>query len=313
MAGAQRCEYVWPDDLRGGGLRSLTRVLRDAVPRSGPFPPPREGPLVPVFACFDPLRDPRIDCLVLCDAPGATGRARLAEALAEAEDDKLELAFEQPFTLLERDGSVLGWGDAGPPVGAAPFGVGPGNVEGRRLAEAHLTACVAAGLAVSGMHAEALPGQWRYAIGPLAPLELGDSVLLSRWLLLRVAEEHGLCVSLDPMPVKGSWSSLRAHARFSTAEMRQAGGIERAKAAVERLAKRHADDGNADAGFTVRVAPAGAGDDPDAGAWLEDLRPPADADPFAVALGHVQAVVLDDQEAQAAAAKAAEKAAETAA
>jgi glutamine synthetase len=42
-----------------------------------------------------------------------------------------------------------------------------------------------AGLNISGINSEVLPGQWEYQIGPVGPLELGDEVHLSRWLLHR--------------------------------------------------------------------------------------------------------------------------------
>jgi hypothetical protein len=33
-----------------------------------------------------------------------------------------------------------------------------------------------------------MPGQWEYQIGPVGPLELGDEVMISRWLLHRLGE-----------------------------------------------------------------------------------------------------------------------------
>ncbi len=42
-----------------------------------------------------------------------------------------------------------------------------------------------AGLNISGINSEVLPGQWEYQIGPVGPLQLGDEVHLSRWLLHR--------------------------------------------------------------------------------------------------------------------------------
>jgi len=33
-----------------------------------------------------------------------------------------------------------------------------------------------------------MPGQWEFQIGPVGPLELGDEVMLARWLLHRLGE-----------------------------------------------------------------------------------------------------------------------------
>lgn len=42
-----------------------------------------------------------------------------------------------------------------------------------------------AGLDISGINSEVMPGQWEYQIGPVGPLEMADQVHLSRWLLHR--------------------------------------------------------------------------------------------------------------------------------
>jgi hypothetical protein len=39
-----------------------------------------------------------------------------------------------------------------------------------------------------------MPGQWEYQIGPVGPLELGDEVMISRWLLHRLGEWRALVV-----------------------------------------------------------------------------------------------------------------------
>jgi glutamine synthetase len=33
-----------------------------------------------------------------------------------------------------------------------------------------------------------MPGQWEFQIGPVGPLELGDEVMIARWLLHRLGE-----------------------------------------------------------------------------------------------------------------------------
>ena len=89
-----------------------------------------------------------------------------------------------------------------------PFycGVGSESVYGRPLAEKHMAACVAAGLGISGINAEVMPGQWEFQIGPVGPLEVGDEVMLARWLLHRLGEEYGIISTFNPKPVKGDWN-----------------------------------------------------------------------------------------------------------
>lgn len=72
---------------------------------------------------------------------------------------------------------------------------------GRTLAEAHLDACVRAGLTISGMNAETMPGQWEFQIGPGGAFEMPDHVMVARWLLHRIAEDMQVSVSFDPKPV----------------------------------------------------------------------------------------------------------------
>ncbi len=89
-----------------------------------------------------------------------------------------------------------------------PFycGVGAESVYGRPLAEAHMEACMKAGLNISGINAEVMPGQWEYQIGPVGALELGDETHLSRWLLHRLGEDFGIVCTFHPKPVKqGDW------------------------------------------------------------------------------------------------------------
>ena len=51
-------------------------------------------------------------------------------------------------------------------------GVGADEVFGRDVVEAHLEACLEAGLGISGINAEVMPGQWEFQVGPLSPLDV---------------------------------------------------------------------------------------------------------------------------------------------
>src|SRR5213076_2543347 len=130
--------------------------------------------------------------------------------------------LEQEYTFF--DGiKPLGWPDNGfpAPQGGYYCGVGADEVFGRPVVEAHLDNCLKAGLAISGINAEVMPGQWEFQVGPLAPLDVSDQLWIARWLLYRTAEDFGVSATLDPKPVKGDWNGAGAHTNFSTKAMRE--------------------------------------------------------------------------------------------
>ena len=65
---------------------------------------------------------------------------------------------------------------------------------GRAVCEAHYNACLYAGINISGINGEVMPGQWEYQCGGpgVDPLKASDHLWLSRWLLYRVGEDFGI-------------------------------------------------------------------------------------------------------------------------
>ncbi len=258
-----KAEYIWVD---GGQpthkLRSKTRVLdkgswlerRAELPEWG-FDGSSTGQatgehsdclLHPVFHCPDPIRgDDHL--LVLCevngadDLPHATNtRALLREVAERFADQEPLFGIEQEYTMFQ-GARPLGWPDGGYPAPQGPFycGVGADEVFGRPIVEQHLEACLAAGLTLSGINAEVMPGQWEFQVGPEDPLDVCDQLLIARWLLFRIGEDHDVSVSLDPKPVRGDWNGAGAHTNFSTRAMREEGGLAVIEAACDKLRARH--------------------------------------------------------------------------
>lgn len=332
---AQRAEYIWMDGLEGtkgpkfNEMRSKTKVLQTPVPvGSTDFPlwnfdgsstGQAEGRfsdciLKPVFTCPDPIRGGD-SVLVLCEVlnpdstPHATNTRRKVEELLSPEvlAEETLFGFEQEWTMWTKQGNVYGWPEGGYPHPQGPFycGVGAESVYGRDLVEEHMLACIQAGLKISGINAEVMPGQWEFQIGPAGPLETGDHVMIARWLLHRLGEKHGIMATFEPKPMAGDWNGTGAHTNYSTKSMREDGGIKAIEAAIERLSKKHSEhiacygignekrltgmhetanigtfrSGVADRGASIRiplpVSLAGKG-------YLEDRRPAANVDPYVV-------------------------------
>jgi glutamine synthetase len=116
----------------------------------------------------DPIRGaPHL--MIMCEVLSPNGephptntRAQLAALINDKVEAEAPLfGFEQEYTMLSQGtGRVLGWPEGGFPAPQGPFycGVGTNSVFGRPLAEAHMEACLAAGLTISGINAEVRAG-----------------------------------------------------------------------------------------------------------------------------------------------------------
>ena len=315
-------EYIWIDGQQPTAKhRSKARVLDDRTTEppvwgfDGSSTQQAEGHasdcvLNPVAVHPDPVRGPPHK-LVMCEVlntdmtPHPSNTRAMCEAIAAKYGEQEPwFGIEQEFTFF--DGiKPLGWPDNGfpAPQGGYYCGVGSDEVSGRPIVEDHMQACIEAGLEISGINAEVMPGQWEFQIGPLGPLEVADQIWIARWLLYRIAEEHGVSATLDPKPVKGDWNGAGAHTNFSTALMRENyQAIEAAAAALgthhdlhivnygdrieERLTGLHETFsykefkwGVSDRGASIRIP---WQVEVDGKGYLEDRRPNANMDPYVV-------------------------------
>jgi glutamine synthetase len=271
--------------------------------------------LQPVYSVPDTLRNPDgagDDVLVLCEvllpesfAPHPTNtRAECVEVAEKFAAHEPLFGIEQEYTFF-KEGRPLGFPPNGFPAPQAFYycGVGADEVYGRDVVEAHLEACLEAGIGISGINAEVMPGQWEFQVGPLSPLEVSDQLWMARYLLYRVAEDFGIAATLDPKPVKGDWNGAGAHTNVSTNAMRE--NYDAIIAACEAIGKRRQEHvevygagieerltglhetapwteysyGVSDRGASVRIP---WQVEVDKKGYIEDRRPNANMDPYVV-------------------------------
>ena len=279
--------------------------------------------LNPVMMKRDPLRADG-DVLVMCEVMNPDGsphesnaRALLRESAASCEAEEPWFGIEQEYTLFDGE-RPLGFplqGGFPAPQGQYYCGVGASNVVGREFAEEHLDACIYAGIAVSGINAEVMPGQWEFQVGPLGPLEVSDELWMARWPLERIGESYGFSVSYAPKPVMGDWNGAGCHTNFSTKAMREDGGLVVVEEACRKMRDMHQENidvygagnhnrltglhetcsihefryGVSDRGASIRIPVFTAQHKK---GYLEDRRPAANMDPYKVTRRMIETVCL---------------------
>ena len=322
---AIRAEYIWIDGSQPTQLlRSKTKILPGPITSADEAPvwgfdgsSTNQAPgdnsdcvLKPIRVVPDPIRGGD-NVLIMNevwtpdDEPHPSNTRALLRPIADkyAAHDSW-FGIEQEYTFY-KDGRPHGWPIGGfpAPQGGYYCGVGADEIWGRDVVEAHTTACLEAGLTISGTNAEVMMGQWEFQIGPASPLDVSDEIWLARWLLYRVAEDYDISATLNPKPVKGDWNGAGAHTNFSTKEMREsyqpiidacealgtraelhiqnygAGVDQRLTGLHETAPWTEYSYGTSDRGASVRipwqVAKEGKG-------YLEDRRPNANMDPYVV-------------------------------
>ena len=142
-------------------------------------------------------------------------RVDCASVMEKIKDKEPWFGIEQEYTLFEPDGvTPYGWPKGGVPdrpQGPYYCSIGTENAYGRPIVEAHYRACMYAGINISGINGEVMPGQWEYQVGPCTGIESGDQLWMSRYLLIRVCEQFGIRCSFDPKPIPGDWNGAGCH------------------------------------------------------------------------------------------------------
>lgn len=337
-------EYVWIDGTKQM-LRSKSRVLNKIPKTLADIPEwnfdgsstgqADEGNtdiyLKPVALYRDPFLNGN-NKIVLCETMlfdrspiESNTRHKCAEVMSKAESDDPWFGIEQEYSFMDlATGRPLGWpAGSGSPGAQGPFycGVEPGKVFGRHIVNAHLKACLHAGVKICGINAEVMPSQWEYQIGPCRGIEIGDDMWMSRFLLLRVASDFNVGVSFDPKIIPGNWNGAGAHTNFSTKATREKNGIKAINEAIAKLSKKHPEhikaydptggidnarrltglhetasidqfsSGVAKRNVSIRIP---AQVSKDGHGYLEDRRPASNCDPYLVSERLVRTICLNE-------------------
>ena len=247
-------------------------------------------------------------------------RFACAEVMEKAKDSDPWFGMEQEYALLDADTKwPLGWPANGYPGPQGPYycGAGAKKAIGREICEAHYKACLYAGIKISGINAEVMPGQWEYQVGPCIGMEEGDQLWMSRYIMFRLSELFNVEVSFDPKPIPGDWNGSGCHCNYSTKETRTPGtGWDAMQKQIQKLSMKHMEhikaygEGNerrltgahetapidkfswgvANRGSSIRVprqVPI------DKCGYYEDRRPASNMDPYIVTAMIVKTTLLD--------------------
>ncbi|MEL7119025.1 MAG: glutamine synthetase beta-grasp domain-containing protein [Bacteroidota bacterium] len=317
-------EYIWLDGYKPQqNLRSKTKIIEmdffdgdmSSIPMwsfDGSSTMQAEGSssdclLKPVNVYADHGRKNAF--LVICEVlnPDGTPHESNTRALLDDEAD-FWFGFEQEY-VLTIEGLPLGFPKDGYPRPQGPYycAVGANNVAGRSIVEEHLDLCLEAGIMITGINAEVMLGQWEYQCFGKGSKKACDDLILSRYLLFRTAEKHGLEIEFHPKPIKGDWNGSGMHANFSNSVMRDVGGKVLMEKILDAFGETHEEHisvygahneerltglhetqsitkfsyGVSDRGASIRV-PISTVQSGWKG-YLEDRRPASNADPYQVA------------------------------
>ncbi|KAJ0100612.1 hypothetical protein Patl1_21197 [Pistacia atlantica] len=95
------------------------------------------------------------------------------------------------------------------------------------IVESHYKACLYAGINISAINGEAMPGE----VGPIVGISAGDELWVARYILEVIYEIAGVVLPFDPKPIQGDRVGAGILTIFSPNSMRKEGGFEVLKAA----------------------------------------------------------------------------------
>lgn len=193
--------------------------------------------LRPVRVFRDPMKERRdptlpVTVLVWCatyypdGTPHETNyRHHLTEFIKQNkewdEDQDPLFGLEQEYQFVMRNENEKSIIPEAEKQGEFYCGYTAGQRWGRRIVEEHARRCAAIGLILWGVNAEVAPGQWEYQTRPNLSVDAADELWVSRWILVRTAEDLEFNVRFHPKPLGEKFNGSGCHINFSTKDMRE--------------------------------------------------------------------------------------------
>ena len=219
--------------------------------------------------------------------------------------------FEQEY-FMYKDGRPLGWPENGEPREQGDYycGVGCDNVVGREIVDRHTEACMNAEIGITGTNAEVALGQWEFQVLGKG-VKAGDDLWMARYILVKIAEWHGVSINLHPKPLgQTDWNGSGMHTNFSNNKMRDSGSEELMNSMCDALGAVHSEGikeygsdndqrltglhetqsidqfsyGVSDRGASIRIPIYTVQNNWNG--YLEDRRPASNADPYRI-INHI--------------------------
>lgn len=280
--------------------------------------------LKPVRVYRDPSRINAFLVLSECFNPDGTPhesntRAKLTELFSTRMNETTDywFGFEQEYVLMDY-GKPLGFPIDGVPAPQGPYYCSVGYQKslsysainsfsvGREISEKHLDMCLEAGIGITGVNAEVMPGQWEFQCFGKS-LKAADDLIVARYMLYRLTEIYNVRLELHPKPVvEGDWNGSGMHTNFSWKYLRDVGGQDYVEKILKLFKKYHKEHlaeygaynilrltgkhetasfeefiyGVGDRGASIRIPVTVAQNDYKG--YLEDRRVSSNADPYKV-------------------------------
>lgn len=258
---SKKYEYVWLDGYTPEpSLRSKVKIDKNAVKWSfdGSSTQQAEGGssdcvLNPVNEYFmlDRIRPDATRSVgntdmsatyVMCEVLNADNSPHVSNTRDAIKNisDEWWFGFEQEY-FMYKDGRPLGWPEYGEPREQGDYycGVGTDNVVGREIVDRHTEACMNAEIGITGTNAEVALGQWEFQVLGKG-VKAGDDLWLSRYILIKIAEWHGVSINFHPKPLgQTDWNGSGMHTNFSNGNMRNHGTEELMNSMCDKLGAVH--------------------------------------------------------------------------